>query len=335
MVTFEDQEPTPSKPSPVMDFKAETVHVYGRRVMPDQSASVCSKMSFALRTALGLNLMSTGGLTSLLDRLLLVDTLLLGFTVLLLSCSISKDDLVAQDGWWSEAFSNLDQGDERRADISLPSSFMLLYGELAVSELFVSIAIAISIYFCMSFSAVRESEVVADRFLAWFKLPAVLSFCLMLAGLVHFYMCFDTSLQAIYPLYCSSKFYLLQAFSSGEAIFDTTTKAMKMLSPEKWGECPDASAQTIVNTAYSVTIIVVIAALAVSFIINVFVHYVQADGPKGPMTPAMAAMLAKQHATFEASAETRNSNADAHAHVTLTLPDLSAFCPFRLRAHSS
>ena len=248
---------------------------YGRGMVPKRSASVHSKMSFAFMTALGLNLMSMGDLSSLLNVLLLVDTLLLGFTVLLLSSSVTKDDLLAQDGWWSEAFSNLDDGDWRKADVSLPSSFMLLYGELAVSELFVSITIAISIYFCMSFSAVRQSDVVADRFLAWFKLPAMLSFCLMVAGLIHFYTCFDTTLRVIYPFYCSSKFYLLQAYSSDD--FDNTTNSMKMLSPQKWGECTDISAQTITNTAYVVTIIVVLSVLAVSFIINVVVHYVHVD----------------------------------------------------------
>ena len=147
---------------------------------------------------------SMSDITSLLDILLLMDTLMAGFQIALLTApAIERTDIMGRDAFNFKTTlveNNLDE-----LFIPVASHHILLNGMVATTAFFTSIAVGISTYLNFNLSRAREDAEVGDRFSKWF-LPFVLfGYICFITGIFFFFMCFTDMLKVIYPNYCTKK----------------------------------------------------------------------------------------------------------------------------------
>ncbi len=149
--------------------------------------------------------MSVDDFTSLLDQLLLVDTLLLGFVINLMTASaLSKDDFVARDEWSLEQLSHATDGNNPPSSYpGIMSYEVVRSGSLAVSLLFSSLMTALVTYNMLNLSECRESERIFKYWSRSFLILMWASSACLIVGLYYFYDCYKSIVAMIFPLYCT------------------------------------------------------------------------------------------------------------------------------------
>ena len=138
----------------------------------------------------GIKTLNVEDFTSLLDQLLLVDTLLLGFAINMMTASaVGKSDYLERDAW---SLSMLSQGAGRPGAFpGIMSYDVVKGGALSVSFLFLSLSIALFLYVMLNLSEARESERIFEIWARYFIIPVWISLIALVAGLYYFYECYN------------------------------------------------------------------------------------------------------------------------------------------------
>ena len=214
-------------------------------------------------------------LTSLLDQLLLISTLMLGFTIAnMTGSSLAKADYIERDAWamgFGAHLESFDPVNPAATDgYSMQSYPVILYGQLSVGCFFISIGFAISTYIALNLSYARED---ADIFSAWSKffLPFVyLGWAFNIGGIIFFFLNYDAIVGIIFPLYCTL------SFSPDDKdlaeVYDRRTLTMAE-SLRGSGTCKDRSFTHVFSQVTFITCLAVFGVtLVVSLVMNISAH---------------------------------------------------------------
>lgn len=215
-------------------------------------------------------------LTSLLDQLLLISTLMLGFTIAnMTGSSLAKADYIERDAWAMGFGAHLESFDPMNPaatdGYSMQSYPVILYGQLSVGCFFISIGFAISTYIALNLSYARED---ADIFSAWSKffLPFVyLGWAFNIGGIIFFFLNYDAIVGIIFPLYCTL------SFSPDDKdlaeVYDRRTLTMAEIPAGKWDMCKDRSFTHVFSQVTFITCLAVFGVtLVVSLVMNISAH---------------------------------------------------------------
>ena len=131
-----------------------------KRSKSTKSRSVLDSLLLSLRIVFLGKYISIEDFTSLLDQLLLVDTLLLGFSISLMTgTTLEKQSYLDRDAWGvSLALQNNPNNITRPHYGTIQSYYVVQAGVLSVSFLFMSLGLALAAYLMLNLSEARESK---------------------------------------------------------------------------------------------------------------------------------------------------------------------------------
>ena len=182
---------------------------------------------------------SVDDITSMIDTLLLLDTLMLGFLIALLTqSSAGKSDFMERDGFNFRTV--LVENNIFESHVKIESHYILTFGQVGCCCYFVSIGFGVATYLNLNFSRAREDEEILDRFAAFFVPFIVLGYLCFLAGLFIFFICFQSVLDTVFPSYCTPN--LDQPVGSIPPLFrgiaaEPDTNGMHEITPDEWEHC--------------------------------------------------------------------------------------------------
>lgn len=255
----------------------------------------CSRILRSLAIVFGFKGMNVDDFASTLDQILLVDTLLLGFGINLMTASaLGKDDFTDRDAW-SLSVLNINP------DESYPGimSYSVVHaGSLCVSFLFTSLGIALIVYMMLNFSEARESERMFEIWRNCFLVPVWISFICLLLGLYYFYRCYNQVVEMIFPLYCVfSEFPSYQEIASPTSdvtqIYDTDDATMQEIQSGAFNACKSESyTYQLFENSFFVTWLVLVLNLGVAVFLNFVVHLFSINEEKPyDLDPAICTLL--------------------------------------------
>ena len=126
---------------------------------------------------------SVDDMSSLLDTLLLLDSLMLAALIALLTqISASKQEIMENDALNFRAV--MMENGIFETSIPVNSHYILFFGQLALGCLFLSIACAITAYLNLNLSRAREDDEIRVRFAHYFMPIILAAYAFFVGGLV-------------------------------------------------------------------------------------------------------------------------------------------------------
>ena len=176
---------------------------------------------------------------SLVDTLLLLDTLMLGFLIALLTqSSAGKSDLLERDGFNFRTV--LADNNIHEEVVKINSHYILVYGQFGVCCFFLSIACGVGTYLNLNFSRSREDDEILSRFSKYFLPFIIVGYGAFMGGLIFFFVSFQAILEVVFPAYCSP--HLDQPVEDVAPLFrgievTPDTNGMHEIHPDEWEAC--------------------------------------------------------------------------------------------------
>jgi len=222
--------------------------------------------------------------TSLLDQILLVDTLLLGFAINMMTAStLGKSDYTSRDSWALSMLVEFEaHGVDPHSYPGIMSYKVVRAGSLSISLLFMSLAIALFLYVVLNLSECRESKHIFEIWARYFIFPIWLSIACLFGGLTYFYLCYNFLVEIIFPLYCTMDFSPLYAdlaalpeskriFGINESRDDYQT--MIEIAAGDFNECKESSFTfRMFEESFRWTLLLMVACFFLFGIFNLIVH---------------------------------------------------------------
>ena len=194
--------------------------------------------------------MSVDDFTSMLDQLLLVVTLLLGFVINNMTASaLGKDDYTARDAWAvsfaAMAYGHDSSGTSDVGNVPNVQSYEVIQaGCLSISLLILSLSMGLGLYLALNMSAARESE---EVFAVWAKvyLPVLwASYGALIAAIFFFYENYLNVAEIIFPLYCFDEMVPPSEVVDAErkpTVYDLNQISMVEIAAGEFNECKGRS----------------------------------------------------------------------------------------------
>ena len=276
-----------------MDWKAPS------RKPEHVQKNMCQKLWLAICICFFGKSLSVEDFTSLLDQLLLVDTLLLGFVINMMTAStLGKSDFADRDAWSLEL--TIERNELQRGSGAggggLLSYFVVERGTVAVSFLFISLGLGLFVYLCLNLSEARESERIFKLWSTFFLIPVGCAYFCLFAGLYYFYECYNHMVEIIFPLYCTKDFFpTIDGISANGTtqIYDVENFAMVEIASADFDNCKDESftyvffelSFTFISFAYLILFLVCNFA-------NVMIHTQAVEEANAALDPQISTLLA-------------------------------------------
>jgi len=250
---------------------------YGLRRLCKRSTHLC--WLFACSCLRMLRSTGMDDLMSLVDTLLLLSTLMAGFSVALMTgSSVSNDDHANADSFNFRATfidNNLEE-----SKVKINSHVILMNGQLSSVSFFSAIAFGVTTYLNLNLSRAREDRAVGERFSLWFTPVVLVGYLLFFVGLSFFFMAFQGSLEAAFPIYCTDLLYFpVDDRVAMKYIFDAVpasgsggngTGNMLRVGPQTWEYCHDRTfAHSYYHLFRRLVVYIFFGVLALGFVLNV------------------------------------------------------------------
>ncbi len=274
---------------------------------------------------------SVGDLEGLVDTLLMLDTLMVGFLVAMLTQgSYSKDDVMKRDAFFMAvgvADMSHDPAKANATHAEIESHFIQQHGQVGVAFYFLSIACGVTTYVNLNLSRAREDGEAGRRFARAFVLVVLVGYILMILGLVNFYLCYARIIEVVFPLYCTPKLTLEKQEIEGGLIYDEYTNQMLEVDPAMWtgsknvSGCHDVNFTALMVEALQRIIVVFFPVIIVSgFVINAYLDISQqrsfAPGVAEPLLIALDAAAPSFGDTYAPAFVAADISADQLPHLS-------------------
>ena len=250
--------------------------------------------------------LSVDDITSTVDTLLLLDTLMLGFLIALLTqSSAGKSDFIEADA--ISFRTTLVENDIFETSVQIYSHYILVWGQVGCCCFFASIGFGVTTYLNLNLSRAREDDEIRDRFSRHFLPFILLGYVFFLIGLCAFFISLQNMFHVVFPTYCTN--HLDQPINDTGALFsgpagleavDGSIPAdqlslfnMVEVGPEDYERCLGYTLQQTYSSMFTLALMVGFPTiLLVGFAFNLYIDCMHeedtdTDGKRGSISDAL------------------------------------------------